>query len=301
MSDFPNTENMPVSENGLETIYGGSVGVNRILKTLKDLSLNFTDKPYQTFLINIYTLADNVYEKNISLSKFNTKLHTEMAILITYIEAYFSNINSVGHIPTIVFYAPSYSIIPFTRMRKIKPNTHKENIIKLYEKFIKLNFKSSLDRIIETVPNSNKFIIPVGKNCLPHIDLIKYMRGIQLSPYINTNSKIALISHCMLDLHICKHLSNVNLLERYTGRMLTKKDFNKKLDSSGMIPFNPNTHQLFGDSLHIVPLIKGKERKELIARAISGKWKGLTDISIFADIKKHTSILDTHLLKRIRF
>jgi hypothetical protein len=93
-----------------------------------------------------------------------------------------------------------------------------------------------------------------------------------------------MISHLPIDYHIYKTIPNIQLLESFTGVILSVSDFGQKLIKEVKIPFNTTTHRLFGDSTQLMPLIKGKDRSKLIDVAKEFNWYVKTESEISRDV-----------------
>jgi hypothetical protein len=300
MSDFPSTEGLGKSQDGSELVYGGSIAINRQLGRLRDLAGQKDAPPYLLYLINVYTLVDNIYSKDTKVSILEDLLTTEINILTTYIEAYSSHFNSYmskSFKPTIIFYIPEYNI-PSKYRREIDSKTQKGKI-KLFYDLIRKSFGRNIVEMSST-GNSYRYMLPVGHVTYPHREIVPIVQRLSSKiDYMFGSGPVGLISHITLDLHIGRLIPNIHLLERYTGDVLTYSQFGKKLDKGGRVPFNVYTHRAFGDDLLLEPLVQRKLKKELLEVAEKKRWMRLSPGEIAVHIKDVTgvSIADLGVLK----
>lgn len=289
MAEFPSTESLEKSDDGSEFIYGGSVAINRHLGNFRDMAGHRDAPRYGLYLINLYTLVDNVYTKDIKVSDLENLLSTEIRLLTTYIEAYSSYFSTVTmkFKPTIIFYLPQYNI-PEKFKRQIDPKTHKGKIKTFYDLVAK-----NVGRGIKEMPDtgeSYRFMIPVGHGTYPHRDLAMSLPRLPSKVVHTGRGPIALFTHVTLDLHIGRLLSDVRLLQRYTGDTLSYSQFGSKLDKEGRVPFNVYTHRAFGDDLLLEPIAKRKVKKDLLDDAEKRRWMRLSAPEIANRIKEITGV-----------
>lgn len=286
---FPDTAGMERSQDGSEPILGGSIAINRLLNHLRDTA--GTGTPWRLWLINLYTLFDNLYtDLTITGAQLDTALRTEVQLLTQYIEAYASYLPGPPRRPDIIFYAPDYAIIPTKLRREISPETKTGQLRRALDRAFQV-FRTT--RILPQTTPSPAVVrfIPVGQGSYPHRDLVRWLRAhsAQLQ-YIYDQDPVALITHCPIDLHIRRYLKQLFLLERYTGHILQPAAFGKKLPASEDVPFNIYTHQLFGDQVHLASRIKGKLKSQLLQVAKDRTWRQRSELEILADIRRLTQL-----------
>lgn len=286
---FPDNSNFPKGIDGT-TIYGGSIGSNRIFHYLRENASQFNIPKWDLYLINIFTLVRNCYQKGMTQDQLEQVLDHESDTYMTYIGAYMSYKRIT---PSLVFfYAPDYSAVPEKYMRLHTGNQAEIDGMykKLYQKLPPIPME------LTQVPETRKFISRVGKTLFPHKDLIEKIRTIYSGRRISGSLGTVMISHCPIDFHLYKAIPDIQLLESYTGSILTSSDFGQKLTKDVKIPFNTTTHRLFGDSLQLDPLIKGRDRTKLIEIATDQNWYVKTESEIISStISKFPNILPSEL------
>ena len=294
-TQFPDITHVEYGQDGTP-ILGNSVGNNRILFYLRENAGQRHAPLWNLYLINIYTLARNAYRKGISLKELTTCIDKDSDLLLTYIHAYTTYRHSMES--AVVFYAPEYKSIPQDLMRQHVGNTLELDTL-YYEIFKKLPTK--LVELSE-LPLTRKFLCQVGQTGrMPYLDLLDKLK--QISPAYSAGGAFgtAMISHCPLDFHIHKSIPKIQLLESYTGNVLSVSDFGQKLTKDVVIPFNNATHRLFGDSLQLLPLLTGKDRKTLIQLAETKNWAIQTESQIIIDAEIKFSQVSRSILTLLKF
>ena len=74
------------------------------------------------------------------------------------------------------------------------------------------------------------------------------------------------------------------LFETYTGKLKDYKDLGHKVFKVPYVPFNKYTHVLFGDSIHIKPMVVRNTKKAFLDLAFRDKWPILGDERIKSSI-----------------
>lgn len=272
---FPDVSSNPKGQDGT-TIYGTgtSIGSNRIFHYLRQNANGFDPPKWDLYLINIYTLVRNAYSKGIEQRVLESIVDADSDLLMIYIGAYTT---FRRQIPSVVFfYAPDYSAVPKDIMRVHSGNQSEMDA--MYDILCK-KLPPTLTELT-TVPETRKFLSKVGRTILPQKELIEQIRKIYNGNRTNGMIGSVMISHCPIDFHIYKFIPTIQLLESYTGSVLSVSEFGNKLTKEVKIPFNTTTHRLFGDSLQINPLLKGKDRTKLIEVASEFKWNIKTESEI---------------------
>jgi hypothetical protein len=103
---------------------------------------------------------------------------------------------------------------------------------------------------------------------------------------MGSHSKLWLISHIPLDFHLHRLIKDTTLFESYTAELKAAKFFGEKVFKHNRIPFNQYTHLALGDSVYVQPLVKGKQKKEIISRAEQVNWNIRTEHEILLDLVK---------------
>ena len=296
-TQFPDLAGLQKSDDGTEFIYGGSVGINRVLGHLRLQAYSATKINYSLYLINVMTLIRNVDAKDQTDKVFLERLNLEIQLLILYISSYAGATQYPKIIPTIVFYIPDYKAIPkaFARPVSDKLQRHYDLLKKLVQHL------PSTSVLTKDLSDYKQWLYYVGGSSLPHIDLSSAINKDfkVVSVYGNTyrtGDPICLITHFPIDLYLHRRVNNVHLLESYTGAVKTLSQFGTKINGNADVPFNPATHVLFGDDYHIAPLVKGKEKKMLLELATEKQWLQKPITIIVEDIKAKTSLTAEQLL-----
>lgn len=270
---FQNEALLPKALDNETPIRGGSVGINEILGYLKDTATKRKSSQWKLFLLNAFTITRNVFTKDMSYPVFTEAFINECKLFQDYLRSYLSYVdhqdNRTYRYPVILYF-PKYDKIPLS-MRKHHPDSYRTHVIyynKLKEHHANMNTSSHDDFI--------KFhIVSVGNTHLPFRELASYLRSkllLEKDVLFNLRDPVFLLSHCVLDLYIHTTLPKVELVESYTAKIKTFKEFGSKLTSAVDIPFIWETHRLFGDGTHIEPLVKGQKKKLMIEVASKHKW-----------------------------
>lgn len=291
MIDFPDLASLEKSQDGTEYIYGGSVGVNRILGFYRGNAF-VRHRPEWTYhLFNVFTLVRNVYVKTMTDAELRRAFDAEVALIVRYVQAYgeCSSLPQHRH-PAIVFYIPDYAAFPKDRLRQ-----KAEGAQLLERAYI------TICRHLPKTPTQAEpsvWVLPCGSRTrFPHQELAQWLRHHDIHSW---REPMVLVTHCLTDLHLGHNVTRLQLLESYTGILRGAKQFGERLDASGAVPFTSTTHQVFGDSVHLQPLVRGVMKKTLQARAITHRWVVRTDMEIMSDVTNITKIPSTQL-KQITF
>lgn len=294
---FPDRSQLDKSDDGTEYIYGGSVGINRILGYFHDNAYKLGREEWPLLLVNLFTVFRNVYHKDLSDLELESLVTLDCDLLTLYVEAYASARPHIRHTPGIVFYAPTYSLIPKELLRPLGPAAQVQHDAYL-------RFRRSLgdgETNISHEGRSFRWVVPVGSEQLPHRQLLRWLAasGARFE-YIPGQDPVMLISHCPIDLHIASRLPTVRLMESYQGVIKHPTAFGSKLDVGDDVPFNPYTHRVFGDKVHLAPMVKGADKKALLAKAHERQWQRLPTSEILTDITKTVDIPASELI-RVKF
>lgn len=258
-----------------ENTTGGSFGLSPILNTLMSLS-NDRNKPrWDTYLINIMTLIRNNQQKNKPMKTLINDTIEDAEILISHIVSYveIDKLHLVD--PKIIIYIPFYQL-PQLYARKISPQILEQ--MTACEQIKKLLLPRSY-----TQGSLNIYIVHVGHTkLLPKQALLSYLESIDKSlKYKRT----LLISHIPIDFHIIKNIVELHLMECFTGKLKSSKEFNQKVFHTDVLPFISHLHLLLGDSIFIKRNINKKQYDSLLAIAKKDTWRFKPEILIKKDIE----------------
>lgn len=277
-TNFPSLEGADYGQDGTP-ILGNSIGNNRIFYYFRQAALEQLSPPiWNVYLINIFTLVRNAYSKGLSYDILEKIIDKDSDLFMTYIDAYVNYKKESSSI--VYFYAPIYKAI-LPQFKRV-PVGNALELNTLYEKL----YQTIPEKVTELTqnPRTRKFVSRAGAiGVLPYIDLLSKLKSIQTN-YGNGTLATTMISHCPLDFYIYKKIPKIQLLESYTGQILSLSQFGSKLTKDVQIPFNRITHRAFGDSVQLLPLFTGKDRKTLIQLATEKNWILKTEQDILADI-----------------
>jgi hypothetical protein len=276
---FPRINSPVYGQNGDE-ILGSSIGLNKILLNLRDSARHFNRHEWDLILINLFTLARNVFEKTMKVNDLLKAIERDANILTTYFTAYTQYHQSR---PTIIaYYVPNYRSINKEILRE--PTGRKLQLIELFEK-VKSNLPQKSMITGYPDPAVQEVLLTSPKSSLlPHLAIPKELRSvISKSVYIKN---ALILSHCVIDLHVSSTFTHLELVESYTGDLIKHDELGEKLVEGLDLPFNAVTHRIFGDGIHIKPLVKGKQMAALKEAAINNKWYLRTQKEIISDVKK---------------
>ncbi|CAM6031537.1 unnamed protein product, partial [Sphagnum compactum] len=259
-AQFPDISGAALGNNN-DPILGGTIGLNRILLYLRENATRPNNPQWDLYLVSVYTLALTAFAKGCFIDDVEAIVDRDADLLMTYINAYMQQKRQTP--ATVIFYAPDYRAIPKEVLRKRAGL--REEFDELYAKMFK-RFPEQLTELTEN-PNTRKFLVRAGGGTFPHKTLAESIRVVYGGRRIKGSIGTVMISHCPIDLHLVKTIPAVMLLERYTGRLLTPQEFGHKLVHTVTIPFNTTTHRLFGDDVHLEPLVKGRQKTKLIELA----------------------------------
>jgi hypothetical protein len=293
MYTFPDVSHLPQGLDGTQ-IYGGSIGSNRIFDYLKNSAPQLTAPRWDLYLINVFTLVRNAHVKGMNQKQLEEAVDHDSDMFMTYIGAYTGFRKQT---PAVVyFYAPDYSAVPKELMRVHTGN--QEELDRMYHEL----YKKLPDKVTELteIPSTQKFLSRVGRSIFPHKDLNERIRYIYQGRRNHGLLGTVMISHCVLDFHLYKAISGLQVLESYTGAILTSQDFGQKLVKEVKVPFNATTHRLFGDSIQLNPLIKGRDRTKLVELAKDKHWFVKTEAEISRDVLFEFSSLSQNDLSVLR-
>lgn len=273
---FPDVSNNPRGLDGT-IIHFGSIGSNRIFNYFRENANSYGPPKWDLYLINIYTLVRNAYQKGIDQTLLEQLVDKDADTFMLYIGAYTTYRQAV---PSVVFfYAPDYSAVPKSIMR-IHSGQQAE-MDSMYEVLRKKMPPVPME--LTQVVGTQKFLSRVGGSLLPYKDLASKVADIYQGRRKSGALGTVMISHCPLDFHMYKKISNIQLLESYTGTILSPSGFGQKLCKEVQVPFNTTTHRLFGDSVQLEPLLKGKDKTKLIEVAGEFTWYIKTETEILND------------------
>ena len=294
---FPNTIGLERAKSDPEEpIYSGSsIGSNKILYNFSKNAGLVGNPRWDLYLINLYTLMRNAYSKGITQKNIEQIIDTDINLYVTFIGAYSSYQRPIQVV--ILFYAPDYKAIPKELLRTF--TGQRLELDNLYT-----NFKNKIPtKLMELTEDFHvrKFVVATRGGTFPHKELIGHLKSIYGGNRIHGPIGTVLISHCPIDLHMKTMLPEIELLESYTANILTSKQFGNKLTKEiPNLSFNMTTHRIFGDDIHLVPLIHGKQRTKLIEFAIERNWPIRTEKEITNDLLikfSNISLKDLLLLK----
>ena len=289
---FPSTENLRLSEDKTEFIYGGSIAINRLLDMFRNhVPQGRTERPkypWHLYLVNGMTLFDNVYEDKMRHDEVTSRIQNEIDMLMTYASSYMSFFTRTR--PTFLIYIPQYKQIP-SNLRRPTPKAKEDKWRQYKNVFLDITQKGFHK---EETNHGYLWFASIGNHRFPHKELTDMVRRTP-TQHRPDNTPLFLLTHMVLDLHLSKTTRHVTLAERYTGLIKDHNSFGTKLNTKADVPFNTDTHRLFGDKHLLLPLIKGKKKTELEAYIAKRNWRLKTAYEIRQDILRQTDITQAQL------
>lgn len=283
MTYFPDTNHLDRSDTGA-IINGGSIGVNEVLSYFRATASMPNRKEWNIYLINMYTILRNVYDKNKSPAKLLEAIDRDIGLISTYIEAYKDYMPNTGKY-VVLFYVPNYDAIPDTIRRSVTEQ------IKAMNAFYKTQVQRKYEKSITNISGNGAYLIaPVGtRSRYPHTELA-YFINTECTKYIDRIKYPVIFSHCPIDLHLGKALTTLDLIESYTADVKPRIEFGFKLTKEVRMPFLPITHRLFGDSVHIQPLVQRNLKTKMLELAQDNNWYLRTSYDIEKDVLANSEI-----------
>lgn len=272
----------PQEFNGMEVSYG----VAAILNSIADLAYSQKKNYWTLYLVNVETLIRDRKNNEQDVDKIARNVIIDCTVLAQYLAAYVKSMSTprMKVEATVCFYMNKYENIPTTYIKdKLPKGTEIRWKIRdrVYEIITKEGYISNYDDVTVTFSLSG-----LKKNTWPHRDFVKdLIRGISGVQF----KKTLMISHVPLDFHLYKVFNDFTILESYTGKFKTHKDFGSKVFGDSNIPFNKYTHLLLGDKWYLKSLLDNKTKKSLIERATREHWALLPDRAVLQ------SLVDMHL------
>lgn len=272
MSDFVVPTPTVDSSTGF-TIYGGSVGINRVVEYLALHNEDPMRFNWKTYLVNLDTLFRNTFDKKNFIEEIRN-LTFDIELLITYIDQY----NQVPDMK-IIFYVPKYDDLKRIANAREHTGNNRERI-DMFNKII----RSVMIKIPKSTLSGRQIEV-VECMSLPCTFVPRYIRS--KMPDVDMNAQAVMITHHPVDLHIREDFPNLYILESYTGVVKQVGQFGTKLAvKDERVPFNWTTHKLFGDPHDIKSVLKPKDKETLFERAIQKRWSMMSEGEIKADILK---------------
>ena len=262
--------------NGITVSYG----IAPILGAISDVSRRQNRKAWNLYLINIETLIRDRRDKTATDKQIAHDVVVDCTVLAQYLATYNAIVQNVHTKinPVICFYMGHYENIPYAYKRDKYPKGTEERwkVRDLVGEIV------SRDGFIENFEGTDIiFSIEDEKNSWCHKTLLKSL-GTRFSdiPFRTT----LLVSHVCSDFHLYRVFKDFTILESYTGKFKTHRDFGKKVFDNECIPFNKYTHLLLGDKWYLKCQVENKIKKEITKRAEQEQWNLLPDKSVLEKI-----------------
>jgi len=266
-------EGMPNDTNAEEYPYsmGTTAAVNTVLNLIQSEPLRC-----DVVLINVATIARNCLN-------VDDKLTNNFANVVDEIEKVenilVDNLNTSSLTsPVILWYiAPYEKIVPANFLRPVTGARQKLALLRL-----------ALTRWIRDRHNKEniKGKVRIRYEVLsPHIQT-KY----QLAAFVRslrTANNLIMISNYSVDFHLAEVFPHFILVECYTGKQVTPKEFGEKVFKNPLIPFNMVSHVIFGDKELIKPAGTVGEKKRIVELASKERWNMHTQQFVYDSIRQH--------------
>lgn len=245
-----------------------SVGTSVLSANLLIL-LSQTKLLYDTVMLNIDIILRNTYDKDMKFKDWVDKAIKELNTFLDEITMVMSN-NSIIKNPAIVMYMANYDkIIPTEYRKKLTPK--------------RLEFKQAHDLIVKRIGKHIKReirnnVLVLYTHVSSNIAVSQHLKNFLIS--VKNLHRIVLMTHWPVDYHFLNIKPHVEMLEAYTGNILTKKMLSLKVFKDNEIPFCPALHNILGDEKQIQCLLKNTEKKQLIEQIKKEKWRLKTNREI---------------------
>ena len=285
-------------------------GTNAIISAIKNMSKQNNPPPYDIFLINIDTLIRNVVTKEKSEEEIKSDTKRDLDGLLDAISIYMRSIENLLDMPYIIVYLPEYET-PQVKLheRVYKDDSTKATIKKIHDDFVKEDNLKVRKQVRSVYNNIDVYEMSVGdRSELPYKILTRFINGqSKFNPggIRNVLKNMLMISHYPLDYYFLHNFPKTNLIESFTGKVLKKEQLGVKVFKDGFVPFNRVTHLLFGDSVQLMPMAKGRRgrnnnRKLLMDMAKKQNWNFRTPDEI-AEFVGASGQVPKQILLNIRF
>ena len=286
---FPDESNYPLAQNQVEVIRPqSSVAINRMLGNLKEWADVDKKSRFGMILMNAFTIVRNVWFKGIKINDLIQKCNEELDSFTLYLEAYLHQVTEHGFILPLVIYYPHYAAIPVNIRRPPSPAYEEYSL--LYETLLK---RMSQHRPILAYRGhkTHRWILPTLLNKMPRDALRSWIREMirikEIGSYV-VGDNITMMTGVPADLHLCEDFPNVNLWEYYTSIMKPSNQFGTKLNvpKEIQIPFSVFTHRVFGDTVNINGVVRGKQKTNLLQEISPNRWMYSSDKIKMDDLRK---------------
>ena len=292
MDNFPDDRHMERSADGSEIIRGGSVGLNRILNAYVARAAQGIRPAHSGVIISAFTVFRNVWDmKEHDPKKIDVGFITDVSLFLDYHDTYLSktmtNFEKTKWVPVLVYF-PDYSKIKKTLLRDLGPGA--EDMMKAYKLFLKRALDG--DGTIKEMAHSKCQFVSATSEVFPFREVADKFRKFasQRDSLYTSGNKVGVLSSMPIDYYLMLRVRNIELIESYTGLLKDPRDFGRKLDKKGNLPFNPTTHAIFGDAVLIKPFVTGKDRKELLEEAEKDRWFSKSEGDIRSRIARKLKI-----------
>mgnify|MGYP001324033486 CR=1 FL=1 len=288
MVAFPSEVGYERSQDGTDLIRPGcSIGFNRLLGAMKTWAYMDKHPRWSMVLINGATVFRNNFDPSKSYDQIKQLFLSDLDQFVLYLEAYLSIVAPRGYRIPVVVYIPDYGKLP----KEICREASNRDLImsKLFSQMLQESYRLG-PRLFGHGAYTDRWVIPVGKTMTPQREITSWIHQSltqgQLGSY-RWRDKVCLISHCAVDLHIYRKVPEIELFESHTALIKTPGEFGSKLisEKKARIPFSVFTHRVFGDAVHIKPLITGRKRTQLIELANTHKWIQHSELTMFKDVE----------------
>jgi len=285
-------------------------GTNALIQAIRKFLTERNAPIYDCFLININTLIRNVVTKEKDIEEIKNDTLRDLGSLISVCCEYFNSMALLVDQPFIVIYFPKYEVAQV----KFHERTYKQGSVKdIIDQVSKLLIKEEnlevRKQIRDMHDNIPVFELLVGNGgILPYKALERFIfdqkkfnpAGIQ-----SVLRRNILISHYPLDYYLLHTFRRSVILESFTGKIVTKEELGIKIFDNNRVPFNRVTHLVFGDSVQLKPMAKGRRgpnnnRKLLMDMALKQNWNIRTPSEI-ANLIGQSGQIPKEILLNIKF
>ena len=284
-----------------------SVGATAIIDALHILAKDYRSPTWDIFLINTATLIRNNLNKELTNQQVVKGTFEDMDNIVHAFKDYLFSRPRPPVNPKIIIYLPDYSALPLIHRRPL--NATSTRILAIQDEMTRKYVKDKLTPEVVNFQGIDCVTMCAGNNRIfPHRVLYQYIKDEHSKSTMKSlarvlgfdQTRVGILSHCAIDLHLSFLVKVFNLMESYTGNIKELSQFGEKIFKLPFIPFNRATHLLFGDSTHIKPIAVRKNKQLILDIAKKNKWFAKTEESIISDVAR-TGLLPKEFLTTVKF
>lgn len=274
-------EGKETSDDG-EIINLCSIGLNRIINYLAEQVVNIDKAKYNLILVNLESFIRNTYQKNIRQQEWTAAISKDTQLFNQYIYEYTKDYTMLSKTPAcLIYYLPIYDLeSPYLLKTKSEQLLAIREFKETFRHTVLTNSDEDyqIDHMRVVVTNFKDSAFKAPKMILRKIKTIAR----------STSHRALMLSNAPIDFHIARLIDKLDLIESYTAKIKTWKDFGEKVFKNKYIPFNQYTHIALGDKNHLEQLVKrGKVKKALFKQAEAEKWHTMSETKVLTKLAQY--------------